>query len=141
MTKETKDTQSIPVTLSNDQMRQITKALGQQQKPKGGQAAMEKFLSASGKAVSKMISVGGKKLSLEGKIVRQELYLGQGMKSMMNPLGIEITKPMDLYSTPNPHLRSGQQLQGGLRNLMKPSSSAYLRQRLNPLGGTRVRLF
>jgi hypothetical protein len=124
MNKKDKDNSpQYPTQLLTDvQFKQLLARMPKQpQQP----SAIGKLLSGSANIASKLVSVHGKKLSMEGKIVRKDLYFGQKMTELVNPLGVEIERPMQLYSIP--------------RRKIMPQSE--MRQKLNFFGVSKLRLF
>jgi len=115
------------VNISDAQFQQLLNRIGKNQQQKGKfSQSIGNLLKGSATAANKLISVGGKKMSLEGKIVRKDLYFGQDMTKLVNPLGIEIEKPMDLYKVPRQPIAASQ---------------SQLRQKLNFFGVTKLRLY
>jgi len=84
-------TDAIPKSLLTDE--QFKQLLAKMPKQPQQPSTIGRMLTGTAGAAGKMLSVHGKKLSLEGKIVRKDLYMGQKMTELVNPLGIEITNP------------------------------------------------
>jgi hypothetical protein len=116
--------QSI-TAMSEKQFSQLLEHIPHMPKEKQ-QSMIGKLLSGSASAAGKLVSVHGKKLSLEGKIINKHLYAGKGMSELVNPLGIAISSdPMDIYKVPRP----------------KMATQMQVRQKLSMFGVTKLRVF
>jgi len=89
------------IGLTEKQFDQILARMPHEKK----ESAIAKLLAGTAGAAGKLVSVHGKKLSLEGKIINKRLYTGRGMSSLVNPLGTSKPEdPIDMYSVPRTSL-------------------------------------